>query len=174
MTGRPERVGVPWARRLVGLAVVVGALLLRPHAAPGAATEPGPILSAASGAVAGTVRTAVVDGVFDFPNSIESGTALHLVVFQGTRFVRYPLGGGTPVSGDSGLLADGTLAQPEVATFLGAGAPAPSAVRFLTMTPDQVRVMLPATFTAGPATAVVFGIFGIDTVFSNPLTFVLP
>ena len=172
VTGRSERARVAW-RVLLALGPVAVAFFARAHTVSGAATTPLPVLSAASGAAAGTARTATVDGVFDFPNAVQSGTALHLVVFQGTRFVRYPLGG-TPVAGDSALLADGSLDQGEVAAFLAAGTPAAASVRFVTLTADQARVALPASFTAGPATAVVFGIFGIESVLSNPLTFVLP
>ncbi len=166
-TGRPER-------RRTGLVTAIAlATIATARLAYAAATTPTPVLSAARGATAGGARTVLVDGVFDFPNAVQSGTALYLVMFQGTRFVRYPLGG-PPVTGDSPLLADGSLDPSDVPSFLATGTTAAASVRFLTLVPAQARVVLPATFTAGPATAVVFGVFEGESVFSNPLGFVLP
>ena len=169
---RPDR-RHPAPRRAALAVVAAAGVLLRGSPVRAGATTPTPVLAAASGAAAGSARTATLDGVFDYPNAVQSGTALQVVVFQGTRFVRYPLSG-TPVTGDSSLLADGALDQAEIPAFLATGTSAPASVRFLTLTASQARVALPTSFATGPATAVVFGVFGAESVLSNPLTFVLP
>src|SRR6185295_12316536 len=104
----------------LGLAVALISLAFPVRFASAGATAPSPVLAAASGAAAGSTRAVVLDGAFDFHNAVQTGTGLQLVIFQGTRFVRYPLGG-APLTGTSALLADGVLGQSDLNSFLGAG-----------------------------------------------------
>src|SRR5215813_8163099 len=71
-------------------------------------TAPTLTLSRATGASADGARSASFEGSFDFTNAVQADYALHLVVFQGTTFARFPVTGG-PVSGTSATLADGIL-----------------------------------------------------------------
>lgn len=137
------------------------------------ATTPALLMTAASGTANGTARTVVVDGDFDFANALEVGYPIDLLVFQGTTFARYPFAG-TPVTGTSPELTDGVFAEGEIDALLAEGAAAAAEVRVVTLVPERIRVTLPATFTAGAATAVVFGILTDGTVLSNAVTFVLP
>ena len=136
-------------------------------------TSPTLLLTAASGALADGARSVTVDGLFDFPNAIQVGYPLHLVIFQGDRFVRFPAVG-APATGNSALVADGSLTEGEVAGLLGEGAAATAGVRIVTMVVDRLRVTLPSTFTAGPATAILFTILSDGTVLSNAIAFTLP
>jgi hypothetical protein len=136
-------------------------------------TSPTLVLSAAHGDVGAAGRAAAFEGSFDFPNAVQVGYPLNLVVFQGSTFARYPAAG-VPVAGTSAALADGTLAEAEVAAFASQGSPAAPPVRVVTMTPSAIRVTLPASFTAGPATGVLFTILADGTVLSNAIDFVLP
>lgn len=136
-------------------------------------TSPTLLLSAASGIAAGGGRAVTVEGAFDFPNAVQVGYPLNLVVFQGTRFVRYPVVGG-PVAGTSATLADGVLADTELTSLLQDGATVAGSTRIITLAPSQIRVALPSTFTAGATRAVLFTVLADGPVVSNPIDFTLP
>jgi len=136
-------------------------------------TSPTLLLSAATGTVANGGRTVALTGTFDFPNTVQPGYPLNLVVSQGTRFVRYPILG-QPVSGTSAALSDGLLTDAELGAFLRDGAAAAPAVRVLALTATDLRVTLPATFGSGATRAVLFTILPDGSVISNPIDFTLP
>jgi hypothetical protein len=136
-------------------------------------TSPTLVLSAAQGEAATAGRAAAFEGSFDFPNAVQVGYPLNLVVFQGTTFVRYPAAG-APVTGTSTALGDGVLAESELAALLGNGGPVTASVRVVTMTPSAIRVTLPATFGAGLTTGVLFTILSDGSVLSNAIDFDLP
>jgi len=77
------------------------------------------------------------------------------------------------VTGTSAVLADGILTEAEVPS-LDPAAAAPTGVRIIDLESDTIRVTLPATFTAGPTTAMVIAILVDGTVLSNPIVFSLP
>src|SRR5215813_7887408 len=87
-------------------------------------TSPTLLLSTATGTVANGGRMVALAGSFDFPDTVQPGYPLNLVVSQGTRFVRYPILG-QPVSGTSATLSDGLLTDAELSVLLGDGVPAP-------------------------------------------------
>lgn len=162
----------PTRHRIVAAAIVAAAIV-RPAPLRAGATSPKLVVSAATAVVGDGRRTVVIDAAYDFPNAVQVGYPLQLVVFQGSRFVRYPIGG-APVTGTSALLADGALDAADAAPLLAAGAPAPVDVRILTLTSTEARVALPAEFTAGPATVALYTILADGTTLSNPLGLVLP
>lgn len=51
-------------------------------------TSPTLVLSSARGEAAGGGRAAALEGSFDFPNAVQVGYPLHVVVFQGATFAR--------------------------------------------------------------------------------------
>lgn len=137
------------------------------------ATSPTLIVSAGRVMAAEGRYTVAIDGTFDFPNAVQVGYPLELVVFQGTRFVRYPLRG-TAVTGTSSVLGDGRLSAAELPTFLGAGGPAAPDVRLVTLTAESAVVTLPAEFIRGTATVQSIARLPEEPVLSNPLAVVLP
>lgn len=148
-------------------------MVLAPAWVHAGATSPTLVLGVAEGEALDGARAARFEGSFDFPNAIQVGYPLQLVVFQGTRFVRVPLVG-TPRTGESPALADGTLAEGELTALLAAGAPTAAGVRIVTVTDRELRVTLPASFTAGPTRAILFAVLPEHPVLSNPIDFVLP
>jgi hypothetical protein len=137
------------------------------------ATSPTLVIASAFGIAGDARRTVVLETSWDYPNGVQVPYPLEIVVFQGPRFVRYPIHGAA-VAGTSALLADGRLDAADLPGLLGAGAPAPGDVRIVTLTAGEARVALPAEFAAGVATAVLFATLPEHDVFSNPLTLVLP
>ncbi|TMA53829.1 MAG: hypothetical protein E6J76_03355 [Deltaproteobacteria bacterium] len=161
-------------RGAISLAIVAGlALGLIAREVRAAATTPTLILTTAAPAVVGGARAVAFEGRFDFPNALEVGYPLELVIFQGAHFVRYPIAGTAHV-GDSAALLAGHLDEDDVPTFDLEGAEAPADVRIVTFVPDRLRVTLPATFTAGRVTAVLFASVPHGAVVSNPIVFLLP
>jgi len=159
-------------RGAISLAIVTGlALGLIAREVRAAATTPTLILTTAAPAVAKGARSVAFEGSFDFPNALEVGYPLELVIFQGAHFVRYPVAGTAHVGDSAGLLA-GHL--DDLPTFDLEGAEAPDDVRIVPVVPDRLRVTLPATFTAGRATAVLFASVPHGAVVSNPIVFLLP
>jgi hypothetical protein len=156
---------------------VLAILLLVSALAPGrvhaGATSPTLVLGVAEGEALDGARAARFEGSFDFPNAIQVGYPLQLVIFQGTRFVRVPLVG-SPRTGTSTALADDALSEAELPGLLAAGAPAEAGVRIVTVTDRDLRVTLPASFAAGPTRAILFAILPEHPVLSNPIDFVLP
>ena len=120
---------------------------------------------------------AVRMGDFDFPNTVQGGTTLHVVLWQGTSFVRYPLHA-APMSGTSTTLADDAVADVEVATLLGEGGPAPSGTQIISLSATSLTVTLPASFTAGSCHAQLVTLFneagGANGIVSNVVPFTLP
>lgn len=137
-----------------------------------AATTPTLVLSAAAPVAVGEARAVAFEGTFDFPNALEVGYPLALIVFQGTHFVRYPMTGRAHMGESSA--ASGRLDEDDVPTLDLEGVEAPADVRIVTFVPDRLRVTLPATFTAGRATAVLYASVPHGAVVSNPIVFVLP
>lgn len=150
--------------------LVLGGLASLAHAG---FTSPTLVLSAAHGEAGSVGRGAAFEGSFDFPNALEVGYPLSLVVFQGATFARYPAAA-PPITGTSATLADGSLSDAELPALDGAGAPAAANVRIVTMTPSALRVTLPATFTSGPAAAVLYTMLSDGNVVSNVIPFDLP
>jgi hypothetical protein len=148
--------------------VVLGVDTARPSA-----TSPTLVVSAATAIRADGRLAVTIEGTFDFLNALQVGYPLQLVVFQGTGFVRLPIGG-VPHTGQASLLADGRLDVDDLAGFLAAGSPAPADVRIVSLSPTRAVVALPAAFGAGAATAQAFTVLPDGRVLSNPLVLVLP
>lgn len=152
---------------------VLGLALLGSPPARAGFTSPTLLLASAVGAGGTSGRGVLLDGTFDFPNAIQVGYPLYLVVYQGTTFVRFAIAG-TPVTGTSAALADNALSESELTSFLGQGGPAGSGTRIVTLTQSQIRVTLPSSFTAGSTRAVLFTVLPDGAVISNPIIFTLP
>ncbi|HEV7730940.1 MAG TPA: hypothetical protein VGR62_02215 [Candidatus Binatia bacterium] len=155
-------------RILSWLVVCVLAFAAQAHAG---ATSPTLVIGSAAAVAVGGVRTVVFEASLDFENAVQTGYGLQLIVFQGTRFVRYPLSG-APAAGQSAALADGSLAENEVAAVLAAGTP--TAGRIVSITPRSLRVVVPADVPAGATTAILAAVLPEHPVVSNPIGFVLP
>src|SRR5262245_31452421 len=136
-------------------------------------TTPTLLPSTATGTTTDGGRMVTLTGSFDFPNTVQPGYPLNLVVSQGTSFVRYPILG-PAVTGTSVALADGFLTAAELDGLLADGTAATPRVRVLTVTASDIRVALPATLGPGPTRAVLFTILPDGSVISNPIDFVLP
>ena len=157
-------------RRVLTLTLVVGAspLVLAGFTSPKLA------LLGASAVVADGARSATIQaGELDFSNTVQGGTALHLVVFQGTAFVRYPLYG-SAVSGTSTALANDQIEDVEVSGFLSEGSAAPSGIRIVALTATTLTVTLPANFSAGACRAQLLTLPTEGVVVSNVVPFTLP
>lgn len=156
------------AAAVLAALVVLGTTTARPSA-----TSPTLVVSAASGMRADGRVAVTVEGAFDFPNAIQVGYPLQLVVFQDTSFVRFPIAG-APQVGQSSLLADGRLDSDDVPGLLAAGSPAPADVRIVSLSSTHAVLALPAGFHAGAATVQAFAVLSDGRVLSNPLVLVLP
>lgn len=157
--------------KVLATALVLSALAT--GVALGGATTPSLVLSSAVANRAGAGASLTVEGTLDFSNALELGYPIDLLVFQGATFTRFPFAG-TPMAGTTSALADGVLAEGEIPTVVAAGTTAPNGVRVITLVRDSIRVALPPSIVAGPATAIVFGILTDGTVLSNPIDFVVP
>jgi len=154
-------------------AILAALFVFGPTAARPSATSPTLVVSAASAIGADGRYAVTIEGTFDFLNAVQVGYPLELVVFQGTTFVDFPIAG--PVrTGQTSLLPDGRLHMADLSAFGGAGGPAPADVRIVSLAPTSAVVTLPATFTAGTATAQVFTVLPDGSVLSNPLALALP
>lgn len=157
---------------LRALLAVLAACAL-PAAALAGATSPKLTIAAAEGTLLDGARSARIEGAFDFENALQTGYGMHIVIYQGTSFARYPVAG-TAVVGTSGALADGVLTEGEVDAFLLEGASPGAQLRIVSLTPTECLLTLPAALGAGPAHAVLVADTNEGPVFSNVLDFTLP
>jgi hypothetical protein len=154
-------------------AVLAALVVLATATARPSATSPTLVVSAVNGMRADGRVAVTVEGTFDFPNAVQVGYPLQLVVFQGTGFVRFPIGG-TPQAGQSSLLADGRIDPGDVPGLLAAGSPTPADVRIVSLSSARAVLALPGDFQAGAATVQAFADLADGRVLSNPLALVLP
>jgi hypothetical protein len=147
--------------------VLLAAAIARPSA-----TSPTLVVSAARAIRADGRYAVTVEGAFDFPNAVQVGYPLQLVVFQGTRFVRFPIGE-APRAGQADVLTDG-LSLGDLPALVAAGGPAPADVRIVSLSATNAVLSLPPDFAPGVATAQLFTILSDGSVLSNPLALVLP
>ncbi len=135
-------------------------------------TTPTLVLTDASVIEVDGARTATFAAAFDFPNAVQTGYRVSLVVWQGTHFVRFPVSGSI-LEGTSSVLSDGALADTEVPTLFAAGS-AISNARILQVERDRISVSLPPGFAAGAASAILATMPSEGSAVSNTLGLVLP
>jgi hypothetical protein len=118
-------------------------------------------------------RLVTADGTFNFDDLVQIPfPAAGLLVVQGAHFARFDVGGGTR-EGTSAAVADGV--QPaELASVLAAGGAAAAPARVVKIEPSRVSVVLPAGFTAGAATVVLFALHDDESFVSNAIALELP
>ena len=159
--------------RIVAGAMLAGLLALVPgRPARAGFTTPTLVLTEASVAEADGARVATFDAAFDFPNAVQTGYRVSLVVYQGTRFVRFPVSGQV-MEGTSAILSDGLLADTEVSALFASGSPTATA-RILQIERDRIAVSLPPDFAAGAASAVLATMPSEGAAVSNTIGLVLP
>ena len=118
------------------------------------------------------VRGVDVRGSFNFEDVVEGVFPAGLVVVQGTRFARFDQAGAV-VEGNADLLADG-LDAGEVSALLAVGASAAAPAALTQMRADRVTAVLPASFTAGAASVVLYAVHEGAGFSSNTLAVELP
>lgn len=158
--------------RLVAIAAALTAGLLGSGAARGAGTDPTLALTGGEAIAGGGATMVRLQGSLAFDDQLQFAFPAGVIVYQGTTFVRVPVAGGA-VSGSAAFLADG-LADTEVQTLLSLGAPAAAPARLASLQPNEVRVVLPAGFGSGAATAVVYAVLEGTGFLSNPIAVTLP
>jgi len=149
----------------------IAAALPRPARAGGSS----PLLSLAGAdafATAAGVRSVDVRGSFNFEDVVEGVFPAGLVVVQGTHFARFDQAGAV-VDGSAAFLANGLDAS-EVPALVAQGAPAAAPGALTQLRADRVTVVLPPGFTSGPASVVLYAVYGGGGFASNALTVTLP
>lgn len=118
-------------------------------------------------------RLVTADGTFNFDDLVQIPfPAAGLLVVQGAHFARFDVDGGTR-EGTSAAVADGV--QPaELASVLGAGGAAAAPARVVRIEPSRVSVVLPAGFTAGAASVMLFAVHETESFVSNAIELELP
>lgn len=111
-------------------------------------------------------------GAFNFEDVVEDVFGLSLIVFNGTRFVRFDQAGHA-IEGDSPLLADG-IDLSEVETVLAAGAAVGPPAALAGLERDRITVVLPDDFPSGSASVVLGAVFDGDSFASNVLVLEVP
>jgi hypothetical protein len=150
-----------------------GRCLPQPSVSHAAGTDPALILSAAQAFSASSGVTSVqITGAFNFEDVVQFSFPAGVLVFQGTRFARYDTSGAA-TSGTAAFLADG-LSAAELETLLGSGSAAPAPAALLQLQPSRAVVALPAGFSAGSASVLVYAVLENTAFLSNTLGFTLP
>lgn len=140
--------------------------------ARGAGTDPTLALTSGEAIAGGSATMVRLRGSLAFDDQLQFAFPAGVIIYQGTNFVHVPVNG-SAMSGVAGFLADG-LVDTEVQTLIALGAPAAAPARLVSLQPSEVRVVLPAGFGSGPATAVVYAVLEGDGFLSNPIAVTLP
>lgn len=132
-----------------------GLLAMGPLAgtATAGATDPVLALGRFVASPAGPAALVDVTGAFGFDDALQVPYPLNVVVYQGTTFVRLPIGG-TPRTGDFAGLADG-LSTTEIGALESSGSTTVEA-EILILQPHRVQASLPPVFTEGLIRVVVY------------------
>lgn len=116
-------------------------------------TDPTLAIGQVSVRPAGAASVVEVSGIFGFDDLLQVSFPLNLVVFQGTTFVRYPVGG-APESGTFAGLGDG-LQTDELSALESAGVADPGA-ELLRLRPQRLLAALPTSIGDGTVTVVLY------------------
>jgi hypothetical protein len=167
-----HRWGITARAVLIGAALVARAAIA-PPAGNAAGTDPTMAMDSAEGfAAANGTRAVLASGAFSFDDLMQFSFPTGLIVTQGSNFARYDLNGEAR-SGSSAAVADGVSAL-EIPGLLAAGSPASAPAALQKAQPGSILVTLPASFTAGTATAIFYTVIGGDPFVSNAVNVVLP
>jgi hypothetical protein len=150
-----------------------GLLALSPVATFAAGTDPTLALSAADAIAVPSGAVGVnIAGVSSFDDLMQFSFPAGVFVHQGSRFARFDFAGGV-TEGNDARVQNG-ISPGELPSLLSAGSPAAPPAALTQLRADRIAVSLPAGFSAGVATAVVYAILEGDAFLSNPITFVIP
>ncbi|HSP97453.1 MAG TPA: hypothetical protein VL049_09465 [Candidatus Dormibacteraeota bacterium] len=141
---------------------------------PASAGGSAPVLSitaASAFATASAARSLAVSGTFNFDDLVQFLFPAGLVVWQGTHFVRFDVDGSVR-EGTAAFAADG-IAASEIPALLQSGAPVGSA-RLVELGASRIVVALPPSFSAGPASAMLYADFDGGQFASNTIAVTLP
>ncbi|HZR84171.1 MAG TPA: hypothetical protein VFD92_23945 [Candidatus Binatia bacterium] len=171
-----NRYARPGGGRRIAAAVLAIALAVVGATARARAAGTSPVLLLTAGDAfsddAGA-RLVTASGAFNFDDLVQfSFPAVGLLVVQGARFARYEVSGEV-VEGSSPLVADG-ITPAELPTLLGIGSAAASPVRLVHADRGEVSVVLPADFSAGAASIVLYAHHETEYFVSNAIPVVLP
>lgn len=148
---KPQRIWAARAAALLTSAVVIVGIPVGD--ARGGATDPVLAIGRLRVVPVGTASIVDLTGAFAFDDMLQVEFPLNLVVYQGSTFVRLPVGGQVQV-GDFAGLADG-LSVGEIAALESAGQNSSDA-EFLRVEPNRLQASLPDLFDDGIITAVVY------------------
>lgn len=159
-------------RHVAALVAALSLCLLVPVTARAGGSSPVLSITAARGfATSAGARSLAVSGTFNFDDLVQFIFPAGLVVWQGSHFVRFDVDGSVR-EGSAAFVADG-IAEGEIPALLQAGAPAAGA-RLVELSSGRVVVALPAGFTAGSVSAMLYADFDGGQFASNALVVPLP
>lgn len=133
----------------------VAALLLgRGDSARAGSYDPVLVIGEALSSGVGAPTFLTLAGTWSFDDILQVDFPLNIVVHQGPVYVRYAVGGATPVSGSFDGLGDG-LSASEIPNLEGSGAADPQA-SLVRLTSHQMSLALPPIFSPGPVAVVLY------------------
>ena len=147
------------------------ALLLSPALASGSPTDPVLALTAARSARGAGPILVQLEGSFPGADLVQLAYPLQIVVREttsGAGYIRFDLAGGAVV-GSAAELADG-LDPDEALALLAQGTPEPDA-QLVHLGLRRLELLLPASFPAGGAEALLFVVDEEEVILSNPIAF---
>lgn len=170
----PRRPHAHRTRGRLAACLLGGAALLGAAAAHGAGTSPVLALTAASVAPAsGGGRVVTASGSYNFDDLVQVAfPAAGLLVIRGDRFVRYEVDGQV-IEATSALVKNGVTPGELEALLQLPGTPVGPA-RISRLGADQVAVVLPTDFAAGPALVLLYAHHEGESFISNTIPVVLP
>jgi len=152
------------------LVALLGATPPRAHAS---GTDPVLVLTAveAFGTASGPVGLEV-HGSFHVEDYVQFPFPVGLLVWRGTEWARYELGGSVFEGNDPALA--GGVTSAEMLALVSSGTSAPPPARAIRTEPGRLQIALPAQLTPGSVSVVAYAVLEGNAFLSNVLTAVAP
>jgi hypothetical protein len=117
-------------------------------------------------------RVVSLTGTFNFDDLLQFSFPAGVIVSQGSRFVRYDVGGAV-AGGTSALVSDGVDGS-EVPALVAVDTPASAPAALIRLEVARMDVVLPADFGPGPTRVALYAMLDGEALASNNLVVTLP
>ncbi len=118
------------------------------------------------------VQSLTVFGMFNYDDLLQFSVPAGLIISQGSQFVRYDISGQI-AEGTSPAIANGIVAT-DIPALLGLGTPACGPATLTQLRVDRISVTLPADFSPGPVSVILYAVPDGSPFVSNAVSATLP
>ena len=155
--------------QLLGVLALTALVAASPQVAHAAGSAPTLAITGVSAYEgSGGTSGATVQGTFNYEDLLQFSYPAGVILFRGNEFTRYDLSGAI-ISGVSTLVSDG-IVDLDVIPLLSIGAASGAPASVVKLRPGEISVALPAGFSPGLTSAILYGVVNDDLGSPGPGT----